>query len=201
LNPDPGGATEGAARRALEGDPDAFAELVRRIRGRLDVWIDIRMGPVLRSRMTVDDVRQETLLHAFRSLGAFEDRGPDSFRRWIFSVAENRLRDLHKFHTAQQRTPAREIRKTTSAEQDLLRKIDAETTAPSEAARRRESAQRLAAAIARLPSPLSDVVVHRAIECRSYDEIAISLDRQPSTVRGLFARALRELKAGLEDVA
>ena len=82
--------TEGLAR-----DPQAFEELFSRLHGRLEMWIGLRMGPLLRSRLTVDDVMQETLIEAHRSLASFRDRGPGSFRRWVFSVAENRLRDLH----------------------------------------------------------------------------------------------------------
>ena len=84
--------TQGLARRALVGDPEAFTEMAQRLRGRLRMWITLRMGPLLRSRLTEDDVFQETLLQAHRSLAGFKENGPGSFQRWIFSIAENRLR-------------------------------------------------------------------------------------------------------------
>lgn len=35
--------TEGLARKALGEDPEAFAELVQHLRGRLEMWISLRM--------------------------------------------------------------------------------------------------------------------------------------------------------------
>ncbi|MHC4549429.1 MAG: sigma-70 family RNA polymerase sigma factor [Planctomycetota bacterium] len=185
--------TEGLAREALGKDPEAFAALVQRLRGRLDMWISLRMGPLLRARLTEDDVLQETLLHAHRSLADFQDQGQGSFRRWLFSVAENRLRDLHKYHAAQKRDLARE-RPPSDEERRMLQTLSATGTSPSSAAHRRDLVTRLAERIAGLPDPLQEVLVLRVIEERTFKEIAQRLQRRPATVKGLYARALKQLK-------
>jgi len=187
--------TEGLARRALDDDPHAFTELVRRLHGRLELWISIRMGPLLRSRLTEDDVLQETLLQAHRSLGSFRDQGPDSFRRWMFSVAENRLRDLHKYHSAQKRDPGRmvDIRPRDASERDLLQRISAGDRSPSSAAHGGELIARLRQHIDALDEELREVLVMRAIEECTFPEIAERTGRALTTAKGLYARALTRL--------
>lgn len=192
--------TEGLARRALGEDPEAFAGLVQRLRGRLEMWISLRMGPLLRSRLSEDDVLQETLLQAHRSLADFRDQGEGSFRRWVFSVAENRLRDLHKYHAAQKRDAAREvpIGPRSAEESQLLQSLSASGSSPSSVAHRRELVARLVDRIARLPEPLGEVLVRRAIEERTFQEIAQQLGKPPGTVKGLYVRALKSLRDDLE---
>ncbi len=178
--------SEGLARRA-SADPDAFAELVRRLRGRLEMWINVRMGPLLDARLTADDVLQETLLQAHGSLTDFHDQGKGSFQRWIFSVAENRLKDLHKYHAAQKRHPEHEG----AGNFDVIRALG---PSPSSSARRRELVERLSTRIARLPDALREVLVLRAIEERTFKEIAHVTGKPAATVQGLFARALKVLQ-------
>lgn len=180
--------SEDLARRASV-DPDAFAELVRRLRGRLEMWINVRLGPLLDARLTADDVLQETLLQAHGSLSDFQPKGKGSFQRWIFSVAENRLKDLHKYHTAQKRHPGQE-----AAGERVLDGLRAGGPSPSSSARRHELIRRLATLIARLPEPLREVLVLRAIEERTFKEIAEVTNKPTATVQGLFARALRTLQ-------
>jgi RNA polymerase sigma-70 factor (ECF subfamily) len=192
-------STEGLARKALGEDPDAFARLVQRLRGRLEMWISLRMGPLLRSRLTEDDVLQETFLQAHRSLADFRDQGAGSFRRWMFSVAENRLRDLHKYHAAQKRDAAREaqVGPRSAEESEFLETLSAGGTSPSSAAHRRDLVANLVEHIARLAEPLGEVLVLRAIEERTFAEIAQQLGKSPSTVKGLYVRALKSLKDDL----
>ncbi len=188
--------TEGHAAGAAGGDPHAFAALVERVRGRLEVWISLRLGPALRARVSEEDVLQETLLEAHRSLADFSDTGPGSFRRWIFSVAENRIRDLNKFHSRQRRDMARDQAKAqrTAEETTLLERLAAGRTSPASHAHRAEMVGRLVRRIEELEEPLRDVVVQRAIEERTVREIAESLGKPATTVQALFARGLKSLR-------
>jgi len=188
--------TEGLARKAMANDSVAFEELFRRIRGRLEMWISLRMGPLLRSRLSVDDVLQETLLQAHRSLPGFTARGPGSFRRWIISVAENRLKDLHRYHAAQRRDPAREayIAPQTEDESGMLQRLEDAGESPASEADRRALVNRLVDGIQRLPHELKEVVILRSIEERTYKEIAEHMDQRPAAIQGLYTRALKKLQ-------
>lgn len=186
-----GPSSEGLAREAAASRPEAFDALVRRLRNRLEVWISIRMGPLLRSRIGPEDVLQETLLQAHRSIASFEDRGPGSLQRWLFGLAENRIRDLHKFHAASKRHPGRE------APGADLAAARAGGDTPSGDASRRETVARVADAISRLEEPLREVLLLRSIEERPFAEVAAALGRPVTTVQGLFARALARLEEEL----
>ncbi len=191
--------TEHLAAEATEADADAFAVLVERVRGRLETWIALRLGPKLRGRITEEDVLQETLLQAFRTLDTFTDTGPGSFRRWLLSVAENRIRDLHKFHGAQKRDVAREIaRPRNAAEVTLLDRLSISGASPASAAHALDARRRLAGTIDALPQELREVVVARALEERPFREIAQQLGRPVTTIQAQFARAIRALRDNLE---
>ena len=177
-------------------DGAAFERLVVHIRPRLLAWISLRMGPALRSRVTEDDVFQETLLRAHRTLATFADHGPDSFRKWLFSVAEHRLQDLHRYHSAQKRDARRELATgpRNEHEQSMLSRIAADGSTPSSHAHRSDMEKRLLAGIDRLPEPLREIVIQRSIEERSFKEIALSVKKRKADVPGLYARGLEQLR-------
>ena len=187
--------TENLAQAAAV-DADAFERLVVHIRPRLLAWISLRMGPALRSRVTEDDVFQETLLRAHRTLATFTDQGPDSFRKWIFSVAEHRLQDLHRYHSAQKRDAGRELatRPRNDEEQSMLSRIAADASTPSSRAHRSDMEKRLLDGIDRLPEPLREIVIQRSIEERSFKEIALSVKKRKADIPGLYARGLEQLR-------
>ena len=76
--------------RSLRGDAAAFVALVRRYEGPLAALVrrlvaDAHYG---------EDVLQETLLQAWRSLGQLRD--PKRVKPWLLQVARNRCRDLSR---------------------------------------------------------------------------------------------------------
>jgi RNA polymerase sigma-70 factor (ECF subfamily) len=190
------GNTEGLVRGVQAGDADGFAAVVDRMRGRLEMWIRVRMGPLLRARLTVDDVLQETLIQAYRSLDAFRDTGPGSFQRWMFSVAENRLKDLHKYHAAQKRHPAREANPTPE-EQRIVDRLAGDGTTPSQGFRRSEVAARIADGLAKVPEGSREIIVLRVVEDLSFAEVAERIGTDARAARGLYARALKDLQRAL----
>lgn len=172
-----------------------FEERVLRLQGRLSLWISLRMGPVLRARVSEEDVFQETLLEACRSYGSFRENGDDSFRRWLFSVAENRIKDLHKYHAAQRRHPRREA--PTDSERAMLDRLSAGLPTPSSHARRKELAELLTGGISKLPDPEREVVELRALEDLSFREIGERIGRSEASAAALYAKALVALKRQL----
>jgi RNA polymerase sigma-70 factor (ECF subfamily) len=74
-------------RAAREGDPDAFAALVRR-HGRRVHDVARRM---LRDEGEAEDVTQQAFLNAWRALERFDETRP--FRNWILRIATNLCRN------------------------------------------------------------------------------------------------------------
>ncbi len=73
---------------AKAGDQDAFRELVEPYRRELHV----HCYRILASVQDAEDALQETLLAAWRGLGAFERRA--SVRTWLYSVATSRALNM-----------------------------------------------------------------------------------------------------------
>jgi len=185
------------ARTASSSDDGhEFESRVRPLHGRLTLWISLRMGPALLSRMSVDDVLQETLLQAHRSLASFEEVDEDAFRRWIFSIAENRIKDLHRYHTAKKRDLGREAR--TQDERALLERISTGDPTPSSLMRHKETDDRVAEAILRLPEALREILILHAIELVPLRQIAKQMRTRPETIAARYAQSLAALKNELD---
>ena len=74
------------AARVVAGDAGAFTELVIRHHAACLRYASHLLG----DRMEAEDVVQETLLRAYRSLGRYEER--QQFRSWLFRILVNRCR-------------------------------------------------------------------------------------------------------------
>lgn len=171
--------------RAREGDGAAREELLERLRPRLVLWASARLGPALRAEAEAEDIAQEALLAVHRRLDEFRGDDRRAFLGWLFTVAENRIRDLADRAGAEKRRPA-----------ELPRRAQ---TTPSQAAARREMAVRLAAAVARLSEPHRQVIQMRRFEEMDVPEIAKALDRSENAVRILYCRAIAELREGMKQ--
>src|SRR6266581_7771563 len=79
--------TEETLVRARSGDEDAFRKLTEPYRRELQLHIYRIVGSV----QDAEDLLQETLLAAWRSLKQFEGRA--SVRAWLYRIATNRSLD------------------------------------------------------------------------------------------------------------
>ena len=83
--------------RVVEGDTEAFAELVRRYHGKVYQLCYGMMGTADRA----EDAAQEVFIKAFRRLASF--RGESAFSTWLYRLASNQCLDLLRSR-ARQRT-------------------------------------------------------------------------------------------------
>lgn len=173
-------------RRAQGGDRAAFDALASHYRDRLESGISRRLGGYLRHKVEVEDVAQETLLKAFQSLGSFEERGRDSFLKWLKGIADNLL--LYW---------AREYRRMD--QMPLLQDASHHDTSPSKRLRREERFERLQAALSRLGEDQREVILLARVEGIPTQEIAKRLDRSPAAVRQILWRALQKMQASFGD--
>ncbi len=167
------------AGRASDGDVEAFAVLVRRYTPMMRASV----RRLLNASDEVDDIVQETFVVAWERLPELDD--PAHVKSWLLRIAGRRAID---------RLRARK------SEDD----IDAvEPPAPPHASpprivETRAEIQALRDALRELPADQRECWMLREVSGHSYEEIAAELRIPPTTVRGLLARARKNIIVRME---
>jgi len=182
----PGVASEPAddllISRTLSGDQKSYEILVKRYQKRVH-----RLAQrLVRDADAADDVAQEAFIRAYYALSRFEQG--KTFYFWLYRITVN----LALNHLS------REKRMVELPEDDA--NLDpALTTDPTSEASASQLKVRIAEAIERLPLHQRSVLLLRAQEGLSYQEIATTLDVSIGTVMSRLSRARQALKEMLGD--
>lgn len=174
--------------RSQRGEQAAYGQLVAHYQ-RL-VWdVALRLGA---DAPLAQDVAQETFIRAWRALPQFQPRGDASFRAWLCRIAHNLTVDALR-------------RRRPETQADEIAITDPQPAHdPAAAFARQEQAERVRAAIRRLPPASQAVLILREYEGLTYGEIAQALDIPAGTVmsRLNYARTrLRELLGGMQEAS
>jgi RNA polymerase sigma-70 factor (ECF subfamily) len=162
----------------VDGDPDAFAEIVRRHRDRL--W-----AVALRTTGDPDDASdalQDALISAFRRAGSF--RGDAQVTTWMHRIVVNACLDRMR----RRRTHATDA--LPDDEDRLGALADEVSVDPAEQSERRADVM---AALATLPDEQRAALVLIDMEGYSVDEAAQILDCAPGTVKSRCSRGRARL--------
>lgn len=142
------------------------------------------------------DLSQEVFLRVFRTIHSF--RGQSALRTWIYRIVVNQARNRQRWwrrrHRAQQVSLDEHIRN----HGELPEQSDGGS--PDRMLGRKELADRIHAALERLPFDQKTALVLREIDGLSYEEIGFSLGIAVGTVKSRLARARESLRAQLRDV-
>jgi RNA polymerase sigma-70 factor (ECF subfamily) len=186
--------TRDLLRRIAAGDRQAFEELFARYRDYLRQVVEVRLDPKVRARVDASDVVQETQLEAFRRLPDFLARRPMPFRLWLRKTAQERLLVARRRHVeAGRRAVAREVPLPERSSLLLARGFLAAASTPSQQLDQRELARRVRQALARLPEADREILLLRAFEGLSNQEVACVLNLEPATASKRQGRALLRL--------
>lgn len=172
---------------AQRGDRDAFAQLYRRYAGGLSRFVYARTG----DRGLAQDVTSETFTRALRRIDTVTYRCGDP-GGWFTTIARNLVTDHYKSSRSRLEHPAAQL--------PVMR----DERSPERAVIATETAARVRAAVAALPTPEQrDCIRLRFWEDRSIAETAAVMGRAPSAVKSLTHRALLGLRGRLitEDPA
>ncbi len=178
-------STRQLVERASSGDRSAFDDLVRRHRLRLSRQIESRMGEGVRTKLTADDVLQETLAVAFQSIGRFSWQGEGSFYSWLGGIAEHVI--------------ANAARKKAWNHLEIKRDFSGRDPTPSKNLRRNERFDRLQDALNRLGPDHRKAILLSRVDGLKVHEIAKRMNRSPNAVYKLLARALLEMRQDFGD--
>ncbi|MFY9341877.1 MAG: sigma-70 family RNA polymerase sigma factor [Planctomycetota bacterium] len=183
---------------AAAGDPQALDQLFERCLPRLRRLIALQAGAALR-HAELDDLVQEAYLEATRQFGDYTYQGPDSFFRWLATVALHRLANLQRMAAAQKRD--RRLERPLQGDGSSLvpggvHPADA-GPGPRTVSVGAEAQVRLDRALATLSDDDREVITLARVQGLSLQEIAERIGRTRNAVALLLSRALRKLKAAM----
>jgi RNA polymerase sigma factor (sigma-70 family) len=183
--------------RAVDGDAEALEELLRRVGPRVRAALAI--APERRRDLDAADVMQVTYLEAYLRIRGLRARTEAGFATWLRTVAENNLRDaVRGLERRKRAAPGGRVTRGAEGEgaRTLLAELATSTTTAGGLAARREAADLLRAAVAKLPRSYREVVERCDLEERDVRAVAAERGSSPGAVHMLRSRAhdrLREL--------
>lgn len=162
---------------------------------RLRRMVAIRMDPRLSARLDPSDIVQETFAEALRRLPEYLEHRAIDFYPWLRQLAEQKLIDLHRTHTAQCRSVGREQRIDGSANssKQLARILTKSLSTPSRKLAQREQSAQITDALADLSEGDREVLVLFHLEQLTISEICQVLGLTEAAVRSRRRRALERL--------
>lgn len=175
-------------QRYLAGDEDAFRDLVEAEAATLQARIGRRMAPLLRRRISIQDVWQEVCLVAFERRGTFVGRSRPEFGRWMAGIADLRVHQLVDRHRgAQKRGFDREVSRNDA---DASIHPECPSPSPSEFAMGAELAELAARAMMELPDDYREVLRLRRETGATLAEVAARMRRTHDATKKLHGRAM-----------
>lgn len=179
---------------AMPASTVAWADLIEYVGpASLLVLIEMRMSAALQRRLQPEDVLQESLLQAWRDREQCRWQGIKSFRSWLLTIIDHRIRDAADHEQAFKRggtNPPRSLAGP-GAPSDGESAADfapVGSTTPSRVAMYKEQAAAIRETLESLPTELRDVVRMRLLEQRPTEEIAVILGLGVSAIRHRFRK-------------
>lgn len=182
---------------ATAGDTSALEQLLCTHLSSLEHYIEPKLPAKVRGRVGTDDLLQEILTQAFRSIRHFEYRGDGGFLAWLKGIADYRLADELKRLGRQKRGGDRQQLQAdvnqSGSVTTLLDWLYEDSHLPEDSVARREAEQAIHVALAGLPEDQREAVRGNILQGNSIEEVAREMGRTENAVRGLIHRGKRNL--------
>lgn len=172
--------------QAQAGDRRAFEALVVKVARLIYSHVYLKTRDAHRS----EDLVQETLLRAWKSLGSLDDVA--RFRPWVLSIADRVILDSVKHHSRLKRG-------------GLVVVSEADPTTahpgppPGTIALQNEERNRVLSALESLPEEQRQVLMLRYLSGADYQTISKQLAMTNGSLRGLLQRGMESLKQKLKE--
>lgn len=181
--------SEHIIEQCRKGNPEVFVQIVRRYEKPLFTYV-YRLGLIPPPREP-EDVVQEIFIKVYQGIGSYKKRRDCSFGTWLFSIARNHCMSLMRREKLEHRV----IRVLDTGD---MAAISDREMCPFEAISRKEAAEHVAAAMAKLPEVMKSAFLLRYYQDMSYEQIAQVLECSIGTVRSRLARAKKVIQNQLQ---
>lgn len=201
-----GDKTNVLIQSAREGDADAVNQLLDRHRAAIHRLVEMRLDRKVQQRVDVSDVVQDVLFDASGRLDQYLRDPGMAFHLWLRQIAWDRIIDTYRRHrVSAKRSMDREQPIRTSgvneSTMDLAIQLSDPGLGPAAVATQHELARRVEAAIEKLEDADREVILMRHFEHLTNLEISEVLGLQPPAASMRYLRAVRRLRAVLEQEA
>lgn len=183
-------------------DEATLTRLLTEVGSELLDYIAGKVPPAFQAFSGPEDVFQEVCVGAYRTRDTFRLLEPDSFRQWIWRIAQNVLVDVLRHGYAGKRFAGKT---TASAESQIALlstvygiKPPARDT-PSRIAARREAVIKVQIGLGSLQDDQRQAMILHDIQGLGLEEVAESMNRSQDSVRGLLHRGRDRLREVLGD--
>ncbi len=190
---------------ARKGDDSAVNQLLDRHRDSVKQLVRMRLDHKIQRRVDVSDVVQDVFVEANRRLQTYLANPVMPFHLWLRQIARDRIIDAHRRHrVSARRSVDREqamvaLRGYDQSSVQLMAMLGDQRLTPAAQAVQAEMARKVEQAITQLDDRDSEIVVMRHYEHLSNQEIAHLLDLSEPAASMRYLRAVRRLKAALQD--
>jgi RNA polymerase sigma-70 factor (ECF subfamily) len=169
------------------------------------------LGPKLRERVELSDVVQEALVEVVRQFPQFTGQNEAALVGWLRRLVGQKLADLGRYHSRAKRSAGGSALPLDAPWEQgapvdsnpgggrLLDVLALSQTSPSEAASRRELIVLLADALEALPESEAEVLWLYYADGLSFEAIGERMDLSRKSIRGIWARGLKNLKRSLDS--
>jgi len=170
--------------RAITGDVDCVADLLRILRPIVVGYCTARLGPRPRSTaISAEDVSQEVLLAVIAALPRTDHHDGRTFLAFVYGIAAHKVADALRADARDRSDPV-----------DAVPDVAGEDNAPERTALIRELNNRLSRLLDTLPPRQREILILRIVVGLSASETADAVGVSPGQVRVAQHRALTKLR-------
>ncbi|MGH7151673.1 MAG: RNA polymerase sigma factor, partial [Planctomycetota bacterium] len=195
-------APESLVAAVLRGDREGFESLLSIHRTALLHLCEREMDGRLRRVMEPEDVVQDVMLAAYRSISTVELANAWALRAWLEKIARNRLIDLCRRHLGPKRRDGqgRSLEESVGSGSDggdlhLGDALPSPQRSPSSIVGGREEAEALEVVLSHIPPHFRALIRMVEVDQLSTAEIASRLGKSRGAVRKMLERALRACRS------
>jgi RNA polymerase sigma-70 factor (ECF subfamily) len=170
---------------AVDGEHDAIADVLRRIRPLVVRYCRSRVGGQEKSFASADDVAQEVCLAVLTALPSYRDQGRP-FLAFVYGIAAHKVADAHRSAARNRAEPVEEVPDTP----DLA-------DGPEAQLMQAEFADKMTHLLDMLPEKQREILRLRIVVGLSAEETAEAVGSTPGAVRVAQHRALGRLRGVL----
>jgi RNA polymerase sigma-70 factor (ECF subfamily) len=172
---------EALARRAQQGDRDAFLALYERYLDRVYRRVCSRVPP-----QYAEDVTQDVFMAVFRSIRHFEHNA--RFSTWLYTIVNRQIADFYRRRNRHGDPAA-----------VSLDAVEDKPLAGTEGHERGDERALLQGILAALPEHYQEVILMRFADGLTFNEIAEARGQSLEAVKSLYRRAIQAIRDAIGD--